>query len=226
MFGKNKVAAKNKAAAQAPVDDGNKKYLGFGALLILMNHNPEESMAMKAPRGDIATMLKSSWDIVDRESALSTIDWALNEGHRARFGEAFVRFKEGDASAIPSQNAKEFSRFLEVVRNWKLNQEDAANCRTLLAWDLERAAFLARTCQHVGYITEPEAWDILIHRVCPVAKQSFSTWGQYGMSFVEGRTFCYGGNCCDGTLALLRLTVDKNKKGKQSIWFRYPLESL
>ena len=225
MFGlfKNKFLEANRLPAD------REKYLGFGSILLSINHNSdykpyEEIMLIEDQYKPVsAQILDQFWDITDGASARATIDHLLQHGTRESETPAFVAFKEGDANAIRPDFKEEFKRLQAIEKNYKLNLDDAKACRSLMGWDLERAAFLARLSQHVGYIPEAEAWQILIERIKPMAQASFKTWSEYGISFVEGRTFCYGGDAAKGALGVWLMLIDKKDK---SVWNKYPLASI
>ena len=59
--------------------------------------------------------------------------------------------------------------------------------KSAYAWDLCRAASLAKWCYWCQYITETEMWDIL-QKVSEIAKEQGKNWQEYTISFLLGRT--------------------------------------
>lgn len=39
--------------------------------------------------------MESAWDIANQEDALNTLEWLLEEGHRARYDSLFLELKSG-----------------------------------------------------------------------------------------------------------------------------------
>jgi len=217
MFGDKKFIEKN------AVNPALAKYLGFGAIMLTMNRVPTETMAVRMKNSQIQRILCDFWDINNRESCLSTLDWLAHSGHVEDKEEAYIKYKEGHHVAMSSSIKNELGRLAEISINYKFNVEDANKNRTILAFDLERLAFLARLGQQVGYITQDEAWHQLQDIVYPKAKSAFKTWSEYGMSFLQGRAFCYDDDIVPGALGVWTLLVDKKAT---SIWSKYPLENM
>ena len=59
--------------------------------------------------------------------------------------------------------------------------------KSAYAWDLCRAASLAKWCYWCQYLTETEMWDIL-QKVSDTAKEQGKGWQEYTISFLLGRT--------------------------------------
>ena len=217
MFGDKKFIEKNAA------DPALAKYLGFGAILLTMNRVPTETMAVRMKNSNIQSILRDFWDIDNKEDFLSVLDWLANCGHTKEAEEDYVNYKNGNYVEMSPSIKNELGRLEEININYKFNVEDANKNRTILAFDLERLAFLARLGQQAGYITQEEAWHQLQDVVYPKAKSAFNTWSEYGMSFLQGRAFCFDDDIVPGALGVWNLL--SNKKGK-SIWDKYPLESI
>jgi hypothetical protein len=62
----------------------------------------------------------------------------------------------------------------------------AQNCTTILAWDLERAGYLARIFAHLGWIPEKESFDWLKKTAAEI-KKTFGSWEEYAVSVMTGR---------------------------------------
>ena len=59
--------------------------------------------------------------------------------------------------------------------------------KSAYAWDLCRAASLAKWCYWCQYISETEMWNIL-QKVSDIAKEQGKNWQEYTISFLLGRT--------------------------------------
>ena len=63
--------------------------------------------------------------------------------------------------------------------------------QTAIAWDLVRVINVGRWAYLCSYITEDEMWQIMQLTV-NTAMQQFSSWKEYGLSFVLGRGVWHG----------------------------------
>ena len=59
--------------------------------------------------------------------------------------------------------------------------------KSAYAWDLCRAASLAKWCYWCKYLTEAEMWEVL-NQVSAIAKEQGKNWHEYTISFLLGRT--------------------------------------
>ncbi|MDR2049902.1 MAG: DUF1266 domain-containing protein, partial [Treponema sp.] len=62
----------------------------------------------------------------------------------------------------------------------------AQSCTTILAWDLERAGYLARIFAHLGWMPEKETFDWL-EKIAAQIKKSYGRWEEYAVSVMTGR---------------------------------------
>lgn len=81
------------------------------------------------------------------------------------------------------------------------------------AYDLERAAYLARVCTNLGYLHPREAWCYL-QRV-GLAAQRFADWDTYLLSLLYGRGIWLGVNAADFAAALSRYRQRRHQQWKQ-----------
>jgi hypothetical protein len=70
----------------------------------------------------------------------------------------------------------------------------AQNRRTILAWDLARAGYLARIFAHLGWIPETETFDRLKKTAAQIRK-SFSRREEYAVSIMAGRASLLPASC-------------------------------
>ncbi len=88
---------------------------------------------------------------------------------------------------------------------------------------MERAAFLARGAYHAGFITQDQAWEILVNKIAPaVVKAGFHNWQEYAASFLFGRSICY---TADPGKVLFPISDLLNGK-EPSVWKEYPIDRL
>lgn len=62
---------------------------------------------------------------------------------------------------------------------------------SVIAWDLVRVVNLGRWAYLCGYVNEDEMWQIM-QVAADTALKHFSSWEEYGLSFVMGRGVWHG----------------------------------
>ncbi|WP_239253636.1 DUF1266 domain-containing protein [Listeria ilorinensis] len=222
MFGRKK---RLKFLEENKVCPENQPYLGLGALLIEMNDSTSLVLKMRVKQSIFVSIIRDDWGISDKESALKMIEWLLASGHRAEYQEAFLAFQAGNTKAIPAANEDSFADLVEIqASTYKYTADDFKCCSTIAAWDFERAAFLVRSCCHLGFFTEEEAWKMLKEQIAPLVKQiDFGDWRTYSISCIAGRSFCYGGDASD---VLFPANDLLNNKKETTVWQQWPLSAL
>ncbi|MHC5252830.1 DUF1266 domain-containing protein [Listeria kieliensis] len=223
MFGRKK---RLKFIEENRVSPEEQVYLGLGAVLVDVNSATSLVFKMRGKPKYMAQVIEAGWGINDRATALQMIDWLLEHGHAAEYQTEFENFR---AKNFKGASAEEVANWKELEDNIKtfgseFTIEDFRNCTTVIAWDFERAAFLARVCSHLGYLEEQEAWKIIKERVAPlVRKEGFKDWKEYAASFLAGRSFCFGANDVDVVLTTNDLLGEKKEA---TVWQESPLSSL
>jgi tetratricopeptide (TPR) repeat protein len=132
--------------------------------------------------------LQEWWGIDSRDSLLSRLADLRAHGHNSlwlRYRNVLGRGGAGAAAALPGGNSdKEVQSRLNVVRQYGEEFGD----RGILAWDLVRYICLCRWGCKVGYISEGEAYQLIM----PVAAQlqsTYGSWKQMGQEYLVGRRF-------------------------------------
>ncbi|MCW7537024.1 DUF1266 domain-containing protein [Aquabacterium sp. A7-Y] len=95
----------------------------------------------------------------------------------------------------------------------------AGRCDTTAAYDLERAAYLARICCNLGYLHPREAWSCL--QRAALAARRFPDWDTYLLSLLYGRGVWMGFNADEFAEALHRY-----KARRDNLWSRHPLPEV
>lgn len=113
--------------------------------------------------------LKSDWDITDRETALSTLGWLQEEGHRG----ALVEDLQADGE--PSSPKERYVR----------EHRDALLQHHVLAWDLARLISTARACLTAGYleVNETARW---VRGAAEKLRGEYASWEEFGDDFLLG----------------------------------------
>ena len=161
---------------QNPLTEEQIRLLTFGAIL---TYYRGENLLNLIPTEILETYqkgLRRQWEITDTASAKETISDLLAEKRSLQFRHLLTQ-----TSPELSKIQKQIAKGLEI----ELAQVEAV--KSAYAWDLCRAASLAKWCYWCQYITETEMWDIL-QRVSEIAKEQGKNWQEYNISFLLGRT--------------------------------------
>ena len=161
---------------QNPLTEKQIRLLTFGAIL---TYYRGENLLNLIPTEILETYqkgLRRQWEITDTASAKETISDLLAEKRSLQFRHLLTQ-----TSPELSKIQKQIAKGLEI----ELAQVEAV--KSAYAWDLCRAASLAKWCYWCQYITETEMWDIL-QKVSDTAKEQGKNWQEYTISFLLGRT--------------------------------------
>ena len=161
---------------QNPLTEEQIRLLTFGAIL---TYYRGENLLNLIPSEILETYqkgLRRQWEITDTASAKETISDLLAQKRSLQFRHLLTQ-----TSPELSKIQKQIAKGLEI----ELAQVEAV--KSAYAWDLCRAASLAKWCYWCQYITETEMWDIL-QKVSEIAKEQGKNWQEYTISFLLGRT--------------------------------------
>jgi len=161
---------------QNPLTEEQIRLLTFGAIL---TYYRGENLLNLIPTEILETYqkgLRRQWEITDTASAKETINDLLAEKRSLQFRH------------LLTQTSPELSKIQKQIANGlgiELAQVEAV--KSAYAWDLCRAASLAKWCYWCQYISETEMWNIL-QKVSEIAKEQGKNWQEYTISFLLGRT--------------------------------------
>ena len=161
---------------QNPLTEEQIRLLTFGAIL---TYNRGENLLNLIPTEILETYqwgLRQQWNITDSASAKETLNDLLAEKRSLEFRHLLTQTSP-ELSKIQKQIAKGLGIELAQVEAVK----------SAYAWDLCRAASLAKWCYWCQYLTETEMWEIL-QKVSDTAKEQGKGWQEYTISFLLGRT--------------------------------------
>ena len=161
---------------QNPLTEEQIRLLTFGAIL---TYYRGENLLNLIPTEILETYqkgLRRQWEITDTASAKETISDLLAQKRSLQFRHLLTQ-----TSPELSKIQKQIAKGLEI----ELAQVEAV--KSAYAWDLCRAASLAKWCYWCQYITETEMWEIL-QKVSEIAKEQGKNWQEYTISFLLGRT--------------------------------------
>lgn len=161
---------------QKPLTEEQIRLLTFGAILA---YNRGENLLNLVPTEILETYqqgLRQQWDVTDSASAKETLNDLLAQKRSLEFRHLLTQ-----TSPELSKLQKQIAKLLGI----EVAQVEAV--KSAYAWDLCRAASLAKWCYWCQYITEAEMWDIL-QKVSDKAKEQGKGWQEYTISFLLGRT--------------------------------------
>ncbi len=168
------------------------RLLAYGAPLSLYNGDYVDSLESTSDTDTLKEMLEEWWEVTDRQTALETISWLLNEGQHAGADPALAEIrKRGLEDIAEEEKADEDSKigdaFTIAEFVTEVNESSVEELpQTVLGWDLVRAVNMARWTFICGYISEEEMWET-IKTTATTAKYTFNSWEEYGKSFAVGR---------------------------------------
>jgi len=151
--------------------------------------------------------LNEYWGVFDRETALNTLGWLKEEGHRAYYEKLWAILTDVPQneweSAVneqfeDSQKAMSYlsnlSETIEELKDEKYDNMQATDFdKGILAWDLGRLVTVARMSHDKQFISKDEAWSF-INEGYALVKQSFQSWEEIGKSYIIGRAMWGGEN--------------------------------
>jgi hypothetical protein len=175
------------------VSQDKKPLLTTGAILIYANQWQPQTLAINS-KNQITPqrILTGFWGVQNKEESLGLIDKLLTDGDHKELDPLLEKYFAGDTSVFSAQQTAMFKYVVDEIMvgcAWdgvKIKKEDISWTRTAIAWDIERAAFIARMAFNCKYISEQETWDIL-KATRNLAELHFADWRDYLFSFMIGR---------------------------------------
>lgn len=153
---------------------------------------------------EIKGNLENFYDITDHDSAVETLEWLFNRGHRIYF-DAIKTMYSGTGEGIDYSKftEEEQANFMEYFMNmqgvlpflvetgyFSGNVFDIAKM-SIIAWDMGRLVMVTRSCYDCGYISEEEAWNY-IENAYKACKEVYADWNEFAKGYVFGRAMWSG----------------------------------
>lgn len=198
---------------QYPPRKGEESNLAFGVLVInALGSEPTRSLQMKTPIEKVKTFdLERSWNIYHQEDAKKVLNqlaqlYAGDEVNTRLFftpelRASWIALEEGQLSkaeakqayevynsSVPSQIQAVLNELAQPGMKYKFSE--LMKVDSVVAWDLERLAGIARKCYYVGYITEDECYEYL-QLAADEAKKHYRSWRDYFAGYLMGRSLLY-----------------------------------
>lgn len=132
-------------------------------------------------------LLSDWWGIDCREDLFFVLEWIEQVGHRKRFdemGQYMKTLREEEFRAMLTELAEEDSSSWEtVLRCWFWLGK-----KSLLGWDYCRYITLCRRGYYMGYLSENEAWRLIMPKA-RLLQDIFDSWKDLGENYLIGREF-------------------------------------
>jgi hypothetical protein len=215
MFGKG-----YKENPDATLSPQQQKAINVGAINGEQTGSYINSLTTGQNKEDLKAGLAEWWGITDRESAMNTISWLLNDGHRSYYEKLRPLLKEVPAGqkakriAMLSQlfedtgKAGDFLQHLEETEE-QLKKEGFVASETdwelgVIGWDTGRAVNVIRMSYDAGYISEAAAWDAIAY-AAKLTYEQLDSWKDLGKSYAIGRAMWSGkGMTLDGIFSIIK----------------------
>ena len=179
------------------LDKEQLRLLAFGAPMLVYNDEKVDTIDNDNDSDSIKYTLKEWWNVTDHQSTMEIVKWLLEEGAHAEADNALADIHKRGVENIPSEERYDGESKMgdacliveSILGNgWcpvgKLPQ-------SAIAWDLVRVVNLGRWAHLCGYINEDEMWQVM-QITADTAQKHFSSWEEYGRSFVLGRGIWHG----------------------------------
>lgn len=140
------------------------------------------------------SLLRSSWKVNDKDSALETIDWLKEEGHRESCRKCMEELQE--MGLLDLKEEEFLDKFMEsgIEENvgryllaYYMNQE-GLDAEYMAAWDLCRVNQMYADCYFCGYLTYEEAMDGALENSL-LLQQMYPSWEDMMSAYMLGYQF-------------------------------------
>lgn len=201
------------------------RLLAFGAPMLVYNDENVDTIDCENDIDNIKCTLREWWNVTDRESTLDIVKWLLEEGHHVEADRVLVKIRECGLENISAEECCSEDNKMEDVCLIAEEMQENGWCPTgqipqsVIAWDLVRVVNLGRWAYLCGYVSENEMWQIM-QVAADIALEHFSSWEEYGWSFILGRGVWHGDPADSETAyEIIKLLLENGESPwKQSSW--------
>ncbi len=138
-------------------------------------------------------ILSRDWSIDNRDDLIETIAKMEYSGHDDSYNllknlmieNEYIPLQDILKQETLSSKNRKYYAFLQIHREEYENID-------LIAWDLGRMTSLVRWGYQVGFLSEPESWNIMLYFGQKIQKY-YSSWEEYGRAYGLGRIFWASG---------------------------------
>ena len=134
-------------------------------------------------------LIAEGWGIENREDLFDMLLKMHLQGHRARFdvlGNLLSSFSDEELRLFIEQ-IKDNTQALNEVRVVKEYYNKLGD-KSIIGWDYSRYICLCRWGYHVGYLSEDEAWEMIME-AARLLQERFDSWEDLGNNYMIGRLF-------------------------------------
>ncbi|WP_239617919.1 DUF1266 domain-containing protein [Cohnella mopanensis] len=190
-----------------------------------------DSLHTGSDKNEMRRNLTDYYDIVDRDTALMTLEWLSSRGHRIYF-EAIKQFVSGLSTAVDETvleedekvNTYNYMKNLnntieDLVKNKHINKRVDLSTQSIVGWDMGRLVLITRCCYEMAYLSEEEAWNYIrkAHREC---QNAYLDWKELADGYIIGRCMWGGSNMMlHGIMEIAKELIEDD----DSPWLKYPL---
>ncbi len=224
FVGEVSIEQRCKEADDKPLEEAKAWAMGFCAVLHERNHSRHNYLSPRKMQPEyikkLKELLEKWWGIKSREDLFDAI-----EGLRLRGKD---RYYQAIRKSFNKWDDSHFENFLERYKEDEENRQrvnliwktrDQLKEKGIVSYDMARIVSLCRSGYAIGYITEEEAWGLIIPAALK-SQKTFDSWKDMGQNYILGRIFTFAGENWNKQYyytALQRL-VDS----KSSPWNKYP----
>lgn len=138
-----------------------------------LGRDPRQTLGDPRSPAAVRIQLERDWDITDRESTHSTLEWLWDEGHRAQL--------QADLDTPHQASSPERGQFVIAHR-------PALEKHHILAWDFSRLISVARGALTAGFLDEEEATSS-IRAAAEALQGEYGSWKDLGDDYVLGQRY-------------------------------------
>lgn len=212
-------------AEYGKLDEEQLRLLAFSAPMLVYNDENVDTIDSDADVETIKYTLEDWWNVADRDSTLGIVRWLLEEGHHAEADEALAEIRtRGFETISQEERLDEDSKMGDVCLIMESMIENGwcpedRMPESVIAWDLVRVVNLGRWAYLCGYVNADEMWQIM-QVAADTAVEHFSSWEEYGRSFIMGRGVWHGDpDDSETAKEIVELLLENDESPwKQSYW--------
>ncbi|GAB18760.1 hypothetical protein GOEFS_063_00340 [Gordonia effusa NBRC 100432] len=123
------------------------------------------------------------------QDAIDSTDPLMIDNHREFLAARMTTSPLPVAGRIDDYNALYNLRTMDILRPVLRNENFPSHIR---AWDLGRVAFVVRMSLRCGYLTDDEAWPMVIAALA-AARDYYANWRQFAHGYLIGRAYWMAG---------------------------------
>ncbi len=148
-----------------------------------------EALHDAASRAYYVAVLLDSWRVKSRGDLLQRLESLRTQGTRAIYADLLAQVSVGGRRGWWQRSVDMLQDRVRAYRVAIVERESAQlGAAGILAFDISRRVNTARWGYAAGYLSESEAWRLILP-AARLAQSSFDSWEAFGRSFLVGRDF-------------------------------------